>query len=109
QGAKHVKDCRQLLFGEEVDLQIKMGTFVSLTCHTILRHQDEHGKKNGLQRYDQRQKAEWKGVEWRDSRPPQIDHKPANKPHEVNDRKRRSTSRSADRVAQAVGGRWFSE
>lgn len=61
QRAKHVKDCRQLLFGEKVDLQIKMGTFVSLTCHTILRHQDEHGKKNGLQRYDQRQKAEWKG------------------------------------------------
>jgi hypothetical protein len=61
--ALQLQNGRQFLFGEEVDLQVKMRPLVGLLRHAVLGHQHESGEHDGFERDRKGQQAEWVAIE----------------------------------------------
>ena len=47
---KHTKHLRRFVLGEEIDLQIEMGSLICLPLHSALAHHDEKREENCFQR-----------------------------------------------------------
>ena len=54
----HSQNGGQVLFGEQVNLAIEMGSFVRLLRHAVLSHEDETGPNIRLERGGRRQEIE---------------------------------------------------
>ena len=103
QSLEHLQGRGQLLFREEVDLQIEMSALVCLTDHSVLRHQNEQRQEDRFERHEERQKVEWKWIKRGDDRQVAGVHEdPRQKQDGVHDREWHAARQAVDKVAQPI-------
>src|SRR5688572_14175443 len=105
QALDHPQDSRQFLFGKHIHLQIEVRPLLRLACQSVLRHQHEDGKKDRLQRHNERQEVERIRVERLDTgHGARVDKQPQAETDQVKQREGSAAGLAADRIAQTIGG-----
>src|SRR5262245_43357064 len=79
----HLQGSRQLVLGQQTNLQVEIRAPLGLFAQPVLADEDEGGQEDGLQRHDHGQKAVGEGIEGPQTQVSGVDQDPEREPDDV--------------------------
>jgi hypothetical protein len=98
-GIEHLQNRGQLLFGEQIHLQIQVSAPIGVAGQAILAHEDKAGEEDGFEGYADVQQTKGIGIEcvWASIR-----QDPSNEPYDMREYERSTARKRRDRVSEPI-------